>query len=204
MTDPIMTGKAVEESAKAAQKVADLASEAGAFFGRVVGDVPQDFVGVVVGDWLREVRLRNIDKFRRRTEEILEARKVAEPAAVSPSIALPLFEAAQDESRDELRELFARLLATAMDPKRKDLTRGSFTAIVKQLDPLDTAVLKALREHVGGSMTRNDLMHQFHVSSEEIEVSWQNLHQLGMAGGGVTANYFLTALGRLFMAAVSD
>jgi len=52
---------------------------------------------------------------------------------VSPSIAIPLFAAAQDESRDELRELFARLLAAAMDPKRKDLTRGSFTAIVKQL-----------------------------------------------------------------------
>lgn len=201
MPDP---SNAVEESAKAVQKVADLASQAGAFFGKVVGDVPQNFVGVVVGDWLREVRLRNVDKFRRRTEQILAARGIVDPATVSPSIALPLFEAAQDESRDELRELFARLLAAAMDPKRRDLARSSFTTIVKKLDPIDAIVLKRLRAEVGGRVERYDLSQRLDVTQEEVEASWENLHQLGLTAGAPAGVYYLTALGQLFMAAVSD
>jgi len=53
-------------------------------------------------------------------------------------------------------------------------------------------------------VTRDDLVHQLSVTHEEIEVSWQNLNQLGLADGAVPTSYFLTVLGRLFMAAVSD
>jgi len=45
----------------------------------------------------------------------LEARGVGEPILPSLTVALPLFRGAADESREELQDLWARLLAAAMD-----------------------------------------------------------------------------------------
>ena len=49
--------------------------------------------------------------------EILQRRNVQKPEPVSPSLAIPLISAAYDETRPELQQIWAELLAAAMDPK---------------------------------------------------------------------------------------
>ncbi|MCO6763715.1 DUF4393 domain-containing protein, partial [Streptomyces sp. EL5] len=61
-----------------------------------------------------------------------------------PRIALDILEAAQDETRDELKELWARLLANAMDATPQKNVRIEFITVLKQLNPLDALILQRL------------------------------------------------------------
>jgi hypothetical protein len=61
-------------------------------------------------------------------------------------MAKALIAAAQEESREELMELFARLLANAMDPNLNSV-RQSFIEAVKKMDPLDAVVLRYIHEN---------------------------------------------------------
>jgi Abortive infection alpha len=142
--DPATTravAKAAEETAKAAGKVTDIVHDTGGYLRRVFADLPEDLVGLAGGDWLHEVRIRNRDRWRRRTEKILQERDRHEAIELSPNMAMALIAGAQDESREELMELWARLLANAMDPNLNSV-RQSFIDAVKTMDPPDALVLK--------------------------------------------------------------
>jgi hypothetical protein len=69
-----------------------------------------------------------IDKARKR----LRDRKVETPKSASLSLTLPILEAAANESRDELQDLWARLLAAAADPARAPAFRLAFIEAVKK------------------------------------------------------------------------
>ena len=77
-------------------------------------------------------------------DKILRRRQVDYPQPVSPSLAVPLLQAAYDESRPELQELWASLIAAAMDPARSGRVRLSFIDTLKQFDPLDALVLRGV------------------------------------------------------------
>jgi hypothetical protein len=105
---------------------------------------------------------------------------------VSPSLAIPLLRAAYDESRPELQELWAQLIAAAMDPQRANKVRRSFIDTVRRLDPLDALILKELGVAGGGGRrvfdhrTPTDFFtQQLKVSADEIYVSAINLHARG-------------------------
>ena len=87
--------KAIQEFAKTTDKAMDLAGDAGRFVGSVIGTVLPDLIGVLGGD----------------TESLLRRRKVETKTPVSMSVAMPLFEAAAAESREEILRLWAHLLA---------------------------------------------------------------------------------------------
>ncbi len=67
-----------------------------------------------------------------RTDEIISARHIQKTVAISASLAIPLLSAAGDESRPELQDLWARLLANAMDPARANNLRIEFIEAVKR------------------------------------------------------------------------
>src|SRR5580704_5247877 len=81
----------------------------------------------------------------RRTEEILRERDVQDVIELSPNMAVALVEGAQEEGREELMELWARLLANAMDPNLNSV-RQSFIEAVKNMDPVDAIVLRHIHE----------------------------------------------------------
>jgi hypothetical protein len=209
MDDPVPffteKAKAVQEVAKLGSKALDVTETAGGFLARVLGTIPEDTVGRVFGDWLHHSRLRNIGKLEQRTEELLLERKVvAQP--VSASVALPIFNAARDEAREEIQELFARLLAAAMDPSRRALVRREFIEIVKQIEPLDARVLEELLDITGAIPNRRDhIASTFQLPADDVEVSFEALSGLGLLTvkqGGVIATF--TTKGRMLMAALSD
>ena len=159
------------------------------------------------GDWLGQVRIRNFARLNDRTEEILRFRGVAETAAVSPSLAVPLLRAAADENREE--ELWARMIATAMDPNRSNRVRRSFIETVARFDPLDAMILLKLYETPGtlSPNPRDFLASQLAVSSREIQVSVQHLDDLKcvrLPNIGDTANFILTPYGSELVFASSN
>ena len=86
------------------------------YLARLFATEARDLGEVVDAGWLSEARKNNREALRRRTEDILRERKVGDIAELSPNLAVQILELAQDEGRYALIELWARLLANAVDP----------------------------------------------------------------------------------------
>jgi hypothetical protein len=71
-------------------------------------------------------------------------RKVETPEPASLSVPLPILIAAADESRDELRDIWARLRAAAVEPSHAKSFRIRFIEVAKKMDPLDAAPIATL------------------------------------------------------------
>ena len=112
-----------------------------------MGDFPKDLFGLLIGDTVKAKRIERIERLWQRTRERLRDRGIADPEPPSLKYAIPILEAAADEENEELQDLWSRLLAAAMDPNRRDAMRQSFIPTVKQMDPIDALVLKAVHDH---------------------------------------------------------
>ena len=184
------TAKAVQATAKAADKALTVVHDTGGYLREVVGDLPKNAVGLLGADWLGQKRMRNLDAMMRRTDAILRERDAKAVDQLSPNIATELLTGAQDESRDELIELWARLLANALDPKLNSV-RHSFVAAVKAMDPLDAVVLRFVHEgrftrvdRGGGSSDRTASTEKIAAAvgrrMDEVAVSMTHLEVLGL------------------------
>ncbi len=207
------TAKAGQEVAKFGSKLvkafekAETLPKAQAFLGKVIGAPIENLVGLVVGDPLQYIRIRLLSYYQDRVEEILEQRGVKEPQAVSPSIAVPLIEAATNETREELRELWAKLLAAAMDPTKANHVRLELIEAVKRLAPIDARILKVRYDHQEPLQPTTlvfiaDFLKE---SRDEVEISANNLTSVNlMIGMGATTpfrynDFHLSPLGRQLM-----
>ena len=107
--------QAAKEIAKTGGKLIDSALGVGGFIKDTLGDIPKDMIGLAGGgDWVHEQRRRNIGKMTAKTQRMLEdvaPDRITEP---SVSVVIPLLQAAADEGREELQDLWAALLANAM------------------------------------------------------------------------------------------
>src|SRR5260370_14920493 len=183
MSDILITdeqAKALQEIAKTTGTALDLVGEAGSYVKWMLGTVPADLIGVLGGNWLSQVRIRNLAWYKRRTEQIIREGGAPQTEAVSPSLAIPLLRAAMDENRPQLQELWAALLAAAADPQRSVLVRQSFIYTISKFDPLDASVLWG-RYQITGELQptcREFLSRRLEVSSESIVVSIMNLNKL--------------------------
>lgn len=138
--------KAVQETGKAVQGVTKLVGNVGAWMSRVMGTVPEDVVALVAGDRLQALRLQkqleHLDSIRRKEEEILRRRGIENPRPIGLKQAIPAFEAMADESDEALQDLWARLLANAMDPNRDVELRTDFIDVLHKFEGLDALVFK--------------------------------------------------------------
>jgi hypothetical protein len=205
-----------DEQAKAVQALAGLGTtvveeggQLARYVGRVLGTAPEDTVGLFIGDPLRFVRTAAALKYDEWITRLHRNRDVT-PEPVSPSLAIPLLRAAYDESRPELQELWAQLIAAAMDPRRANRVRRSFVDTVQRLDPLDALVLKELYAATGaGTLSPNPrdfLIPRLKVRSQEIELSGINLHDLRCVNtaGIADPSFCLTVYGQELVRACSD
>jgi hypothetical protein len=101
--------EALAEAAKLGQTVVQEGGALARYMARVFGTVPEDAVGLVIGDPLHFIRTVIAAKLDSLVDEIHKRREVKETEPVSPSIAIPLLRAAYDESRPELQQIWAEL-----------------------------------------------------------------------------------------------
>lgn len=208
--------KAIQELSKFGTRALDSADKLSNFLSRVFGTLPADVVGVVGGDWLHHIRIRNAAKLVQRTEEILRNRGIFDQTEpMSPSVALPLLHAAQDETREQLREMWARMLANGMDPNRRGSIRQSVIAAVKGFDPLEALILQKAFDMLQNKDKLADspgMEKELGVTSDEFRLSIDNLSRLGCISGTsgkseggthITTSVSLTPLGREVLRACS-
>ena len=158
-------------------------------------------------------REKAIARLRHHTEEILRERKVGDISGLSPNLAIQILELGQDESRAALIEIWARLLANALDPSRNNL-RLSFIAIVKQMDPQDVMLIRrivhrgyrAVRDEAGvaasNETTISLLANELNLSEDAVIASLEHLEDLGVLAN--SSDGFLwetTSFGREFFRA---
>jgi hypothetical protein len=134
-----------DEQAKLGQEALKTLRGLGSFVEKALGDTPENLVAYLFGDRLKVRRAESLIRLIEAAKQRLADRGVREPISPSLSIALPLFRGAADEDREELVDLWARLLANAMDPHLNSV-RQWFIDAVKRMDPTDAVVLRYIYE----------------------------------------------------------
>jgi len=175
---------------------------------RPITAVAENAIGLLGGDWLSEKRQRNRERLLNKSREKLNARGADVDDDPSPSVIKPLLSAAQEESRDELLDVFASLVATAMDPKTRGQYRREFVDIAKELEPVDALVLPIFDTtgHLEPSRAIF-IMNTLGITRDEYEISRQNLARLNLLNtrsGESKLSPSITPLGRLFVRAVKQ
>ena len=203
----------VEAVAKTTGQALDIVHDTGGYLNRVFGDLVVNAVGWIIGDWVSEKRRRNFDALCHRTIEIFRERDVRDLIELSPNQATELLTAAQDESREELAELWARLLANAMDPNLNNV-RHSFIEAVKKMDPMDAVVLRYIYDNqitgvrYGDLKSGSNTVGTFNISQsigkreDEAQVSIRHLEALSFFDTAPTnPGWYVNAVNREFMRA---
>lgn len=121
--------------------------------GAALGQGVADLLGFAGLDRLRQKREENIKNARMKAEGYLGKRGVTERSEPPLTIAIPLAEGVMDESREQVQDLWARLLANALDPKRADRIRREFIETIKQLEPVDVAIMSDLQNLIATGVT---------------------------------------------------
>ena len=107
--------------------------------------IPDNLLGLMVGDWLDHKRRRHLAVLEANTAHIVEGIAIERLTEPSPSILIPLMQAAVDEGRSELQGLWAALLANAMVDGGRKVRRDFFEA-VKRMEPADALILTVASE----------------------------------------------------------
>ena len=195
-----------DEQAKLGQEALKVLAGFGGYLREILGTVPEDLVGLCGGDWLKVRRAENLAATLRKSKERLKARGVTHTEPANLKIALPLFEAAANEGSEQLQDMWARLLASAVDPKRAAQVRLEFIDAVKLMEPLDAGVIEKLGQHANYSPSARDaMMTAFKATSDEVEVAFENLHKLELLSEPMASvtNVRVTPKGRMLLRAVS-
>ena len=195
--------KAVAEIAKTAREVIRSGGALGSWLVKVLGTIPEDFVGRFGGDWLRECRIRNKTVLAAETARKLGAIEPDRITSPSPSVLLPLLEAAQDEDRPELQDVWSTLLARAM--LQDYLPRRDYFETVRQLEPTDVLLLDIIYRIRPAAGTDALVTAEAHISAEwkkagfdqnERYISQAKLISLGCCAIMGLGNLSVTPFGR--------
>lgn len=101
---------------------------------------------VPLRQWIaeREYKLTETEKLLAKKLEHVAEDKIVTPEAY---VAVPAIQAiSYSMDSEELRNLYANLLAKSMNSDTKDLVHPSFVEIIKQMSPIDSLVFKTIME----------------------------------------------------------
>jgi hypothetical protein len=201
-----------DEQAKLGQELIKAVRDASGYFTDILGDIPKDLLGLLVGDRVKAKRLERIAMLWRQTRERLSDRGIGDPEPPSLKYAIPILQAAADEENEKLQDLWSRLLAAGMDPTRRDAMRQSFIQAVKQMDPMDALVLEAIRDNGNATWNTNGrdvIARKLKCSTDEVLVSFGHLYELDciffqdVGPTGPRIQPYMMPLGTLLMNVVS-
>ena len=195
-----------DEQAKAIQEIVGAGRDAGGYLANMLGDLPKDLVGYLIGDKLKARRISQWAALWSKTQIHLSKMGVQEPEPPNLKLALPILVEAADENREELQNLWARLLAASMHPERSKCFMLKFIEVVKRLDPIDASVMVWVSAN--GYEIKPDesqkIQTDLELSFDEVMVSVGNLTELGFFRHlpAIGNKYLLTPFCREFLRVV--
>lgn len=208
--------EAAKEIAKTAGKVIDAGSSLGKFFGKYL-DQPLTEISAIATEKLAFRRWKNAMSMADEAARILEARGLQGPTKEIPlNVAVPLLEAASLEEREDLRSIFAKLLANGADADSGVDLQRMYVSIAQELTSRDARNLKAIYDcrvpsafheipvwNLPNPPRLEDPKHE--APSPEVQLSLENLIRLqlisnAMAYGGSSPVHavYQSTLGRKF------
>jgi len=195
-----------DEQAKLGQEIVGAARDAGGYLADLLGDLPKDLVSLLIGDRVKVWRVARLAKLWENARNRLQEDGIAEPVPPNLKLALPILIAAADENRDELQDLWARLLAATMNPNKERHFRQEFSHALEKCDPIDAKVMVYFSQN-GGAVANNEkseMAKALEISLDELLVSQRNLSNIGFVAdyNGLTTG--LMPFGREFLRTVSD
>ena len=138
------SAKAVQEASKATQKALEVAEKLGPFFAKCIGEPIEEATGIIT-DKLRSIRWERQVRFVDRVQELLRKRgHEGKTRVLPPKFVLPIIENASYEDNDELPDIWAHLLSSALDPEFNDEVRSAFVDILRQLEIIDVKILNMI------------------------------------------------------------
>ncbi len=117
-------------------------------YGKTIALIPRAINAALVPlrQWIaeREYKLAETEKLLAQKLEHVSEDKIVTPEAY---VAVPAIQAiSYSMNSEELRNLYANLLAKAMNSDTKDMVHPSFVEIIKQMSPIDALVFKKIME----------------------------------------------------------
>ncbi len=203
------TAKAVQEVAKTGRALIEPGAELAHYVARVLGTVPEDVVGFLLGDPLHELRQHTLTGILRAAFEKLRARGVETAKPIRPGPGKEAFEAASLETDETLQDMWAELLANAMDPNKDTSLQRVFIETLKQFEPIEARVLqKIAQSEEKAALNEHQLMERLTMRETQVLVSVERLMILGVLrkrGSGDARRFTPTPLGtELYLACQSD
>ena len=197
MSDKLPYEGAIEETAKTAGKALELVQAAAPAIG--------EMYGFLIGDTIQHARAKRLERMAEKANKRLADRGVSEKAETPERLGIPLLEAAQTESREEMIDLWARLLANAMDPNRIGDVRSEYIEIIKKFEPLDVRIMDyiASKNPATDRTSKHQIFELIGCRESAAVVSVNNLEAIGCVRL-VSGNHFLalSELGREIVIAV--
>ena len=86
-------------------------------------------------------RIRNWYKISQKTFKIREQGGTEKIDPLSPKLIQPLLEAASNEGNETLQDMWAQLLANAMNPDHDASLQLGYIEVLKQFEPIDAHIL---------------------------------------------------------------
>lgn len=193
------TAKAVQDVAETTGKVVDIMHDAGQFLAPHVDGVVAQVVGIFT-DHLKYVRGARLVRLRKRFQEELLAHGGVDAVRKLPlNFAIDALEQGAIEQDDDLQDIWARLLANAVDAASEAQPRRAYISIIKDLAPLDALILEQIyavdqKQHREAIVTYELPSHAYPAididlktlpkPSEEVQVALANLERLGLISYG--------------------
>lgn len=194
-----------DEQAKLGQEIVHAMRDTGGYVAELVGDLPKDLLGLL-GDKVKVLRAERLAKLWANAKKRLEDEGITQPDPPNLKLALPILIAAADENREELQDLWARLLAATMNPHKSRHFRQEFSSALQRFDPLDAKVMLYFSEN-GGALANSakaKMVEALGISIDELLVSQRNLTNIGFVADYNGINTGLMPFGREFLRTVSD
>ncbi|HMH43603.1 MAG TPA: Abi-alpha family protein [Pyrinomonadaceae bacterium] len=150
MPDEItVSAKAVQETVKTVRTGIEATQQLGRFVSRITTE-PLETVMGILNDKLQFMRWERKLRLAQRGREIIDKRGIEGPLRPIPyKLALPIIENASLEDNDELQDLWANLLASAVDPNFDGVIRTAYIDIIRQLEVIDVHVLNVVHKAYG-------------------------------------------------------
>lgn len=218
------TAKAVQEVAKTTGKVVDVVHDAGEFLAPHVDGVMAQVVNIIT-DHLRYVRgVRLVRLGQKFQQEVLARGGLTAVRKLPLNFAIDALEQGAMEEDDDLQDIWARLLANAVDATAEVQPRRAYISIIKDLSPLDALILERIyevdQELLQKAIVTHELPSRAYPAididlktlpkpSDEVQVALANLERLGLISygaswgrGEVFSLVNKTTAGKAFMMAI--
>ncbi len=181
--------KAVQEGAKTALKGIEEAEKFGKFLDKVMGD-GFAHLGSAFSDWAQTFRYENLLKLVDKIDSIHKKRKIqGKLIPLLPKYVIPILEQASLEDNDDVRLLWAGLIANATNPNKRFEIRKLYIEILSSLDPIDVYIINYLSDEslnekygmlTGVKLNAELISENIEKNVEDIKISLSNLFRHGL------------------------